>query len=58
MILAVRNGTVNQLGIFRLFRGGEDERGVGGSILWLVLVDGLSGQLAIISMIFSKHKGE
>lgn len=38
--LAVLHRGVNQLGIFGLLGGGEDERWVGGGVLWLVLADG------------------
>jgi hypothetical protein len=38
--LAICNSLVNQLCVFGLLGGGEDERGVGRGILRLVLVDG------------------
>lgn len=38
--LAVLDGIVDQLGVLGLLGGGEDERGVGGGILGLVLFDG------------------
>jgi hypothetical protein len=40
VFLAVLNGRLHQLGIFGLLGGDEDERGVGGGILRLVLFDG------------------
>lgn len=40
LLLAVGDGDVNQLGVLGFLGGGEDERGVGGGILGLVLVDG------------------
>lgn len=40
VLLAVRNSDVNQLLVVGLFRGREDEGGVGGRILGLVLLDG------------------
>ena len=42
MFLAILNRGVHQLGIFGLLGGGEDEGGVGGGILRLVLFDGCS----------------
>jgi hypothetical protein len=39
MALSVLNGLVDELGILRLFRGGEDQRGVCGRILRLVFLD-------------------
>lgn len=39
MFLAILNGMVNQLGIFWFLGCGEDQRGIGGGILWLVLFD-------------------
>ena len=39
MLLAVLNSVVDQLGVLGLLGGGEDERGVGGGILRLVLLD-------------------
>jgi hypothetical protein len=40
MLLAVRNSGIDQLRVLGLLRGSEDERGVCGRILRLVLVDG------------------
>jgi hypothetical protein len=40
LALAVGNGVVNQLGILGLLGSSQDERGVGGGILGLVLGDG------------------
>jgi hypothetical protein len=41
MLLSVFHSNVHELGIFGLFGGSKNERGVCGSILWLVFVDGL-----------------
>lgn len=40
LLLAVLNGDVHQLGVLGLLGGSQDERGVGGGILGLVLADG------------------
>ena len=40
MVFAVFDGNVHQLGIFWLFGGSEDERGICGSILRLILSNG------------------
>jgi hypothetical protein len=40
LLLTLLNGSVDQAGIFGLLGGSEDEGGVGGSILRLVLVNG------------------
>ena len=40
MFLAVFDGEVDQLGVLGLLGGSEDEGGVGGGVLRLVLVDG------------------
>jgi hypothetical protein len=40
VLLGVLDGVVHQLGILCLLGGSEDERRVGGGILWLVLSDG------------------
>ena len=40
VVLAVSDGSVNELGVLGLLGGSEDERWVGGGILGLVLVDG------------------
>jgi hypothetical protein len=40
MALAIFNSIIDQLRILGLLRGGEDERWVGGGILWLVLGNG------------------
>ena len=42
VLLAILNCTIDQLGVFRLFRSSEDERRVCGRILWFVFVDGYS----------------
>ena len=39
MFLAIFNSNIHQLGIFCFLRGGEDEGGIRGGILWLVFVD-------------------
>lgn len=39
VLLAVLNSVVDELGVLLLLRGSEDQGWVGGSILWLVLVD-------------------
>lgn len=39
LLLAICNGLVNELRILWLFGRGEDQRWVGGGILWLVLLD-------------------
>ncbi len=36
MFLAIRNGGIDQFGIFRFLRGGQDEGRIGGGILGLV----------------------
>ena len=46
LLLAVLDRLVDQLGVLGLLGGGEDERGVGGGILRLVLVDGCTIRLA------------
>jgi len=40
VLLAVLDGGVDQLLVLLLLRRGEDQRGIGGRILGLVLVDG------------------
>lgn len=40
VLLAILDSRVNQLLVLGLLGRGEDERGVGGRILWLILVDG------------------
>lgn len=40
MLLAIRDGLVDELGVFGLLGGGEDEGRVGGGVLRLVLADG------------------
>ena len=40
MILSVCNGNIHKLCVFWLFGRGENERGICGSILWLILSDG------------------
>jgi hypothetical protein len=40
MLLAVLDGGIDQLRVFFLLRGSEDQGRVGGGILRLVLVDG------------------
>ena len=40
MILPVRNRYIYQFGVLGLFRGCQDERWVGGCILWFIFVDG------------------
>ena len=40
MILSVCNGNIHKLCVFWLFGRSENERGIGGSILWLILSDG------------------
>lgn len=40
MLLAILDSGVNQLGVFRLLGSREDQGGVGGGILGLVLANG------------------
>lgn len=40
LLLGEGNGVVDELGVLGLLGGGQDQRGVGGGILRLVLVDG------------------
>lgn len=40
LALAVLDGNIHELGVLGLFRGGQDQGGVGGSILGLVLGNG------------------
>lgn len=40
MVFAILNGNVHQFGVFWLFGRSEDEGGICGSILWLVLSNG------------------
>lgn len=40
LLLAVLDGNINELGVLGLLGGGEDQRRVGGGILWLVLANG------------------
>lgn len=40
LLLAVGDGSIYQLGVFGLLRGGQNERGVGGGILGLVFANG------------------
>ena len=40
MILSVCNGNIHKLCVFWLFGRGENERGICGSILWLILPNG------------------
>ena len=40
VLLSVCNSLIDELGVFGLLRGGEDQRWVGGGILWLVLANG------------------
>lgn len=48
MGLAICNSSVNQLGVFWLLGGGEDEGGVGGGILGFVFANGC-GELVCYS---------
>ena len=43
MVFAVFDRDIHQLGILWLFGGSEDEGGIRGSILWLVLSNGSKG---------------
>ena len=52
MFLAIFDRRVNQLGIFGFLGSGEDEGGVGGSILRLVLFDGC-GILAAVPQLWT-----
>lgn len=47
VLLAVRAGLVDELRVFGLLRGGEDERGVGGGVLRLVFANG--GEVARVA---------
>ena len=40
MLFAILNGKIDQFGIFRLFRCGEDQGWIRGCILWLIFLDG------------------
>ena len=40
MPLAILDGLVDELSVLRLLRGGEDQRRIGGGVLWLVFGDG------------------
>ena len=43
LLLSIFDGNVHQLGIVGLLRSSQDQRGVGGRILRLILGDGCGG---------------
>lgn len=51
LALGVLDGVIDQLGVLGLLGGGEDEGGVGGSILRLVLGDGCIRRVSVSSMV-------
>lgn len=55
LALRVRDSLVNELGILGLLGCGEDEGGVGGGVLGLVLGDG--GKIALLSVSFLLCRG-